>query len=140
MGREPRTRLPLAGLLIILVAPLATLMVIVPTLFAGDVRRVETAVPAIISRLVPNPSPHNDGHPPGHSLPPVAVAPEPASGPAGAAPGTPSSSGSPLAPPVLTPSPSPAVQPSPAPVETTTSAPRTNHGRRRRRRPHELLS
>ena len=37
MSTEPRTKLPLAGLLIVFVAPLASLMVIVPSLFAANV-------------------------------------------------------------------------------------------------------
>jgi hypothetical protein len=140
MNREPRIRLPLAGLLIIFVAPLATLMVVVPSLFAGGVQKIERTVPAIISRLAPNPSPHDHGPGAGRSgLPPVALLPKspaPTGTPAGAPPS------GPVAAPAAAPSPvpSPVVAPSPQPVLTPVSKSKSNHGRRRRRRPHEPLT
>lgn len=136
MNKEPRARLPLAGLLIIFVAPLASLMVIVPTLFAGSVQQVERSLPAIIGRLAPNPSPHNAGRPPARGLPPVAAVPH--AGTSAASPPVPV--GEPSAP--AAPPPAPTAAPSPAapPVLTPTAGTHQNHGRRRRRRPHDLLS
>lgn len=138
MSREPRSRLPRAGLLIIFVAPLATLMVVVPSLFAGGVQTLERSVPAIISRLAPNPSPHQHGPGAGPSgLPPVALAPKsPEAAPSPAAGPSPTVGPPPVPPPV----PSPVVTPPTQPVLTPTETARTTHGRRRRRRPHEPLT
>ncbi len=136
MSREPRTRLPLAGLLIIFVAPLASLMVIVPSLFAGGVQKIQSAVPAIISRLVPNPSPHEQlqrTH--ANGLPPVALAPKKAAPPISLA--LPLSPAAPVSAP--TPAPAPTVVTTPPTVVTPPATQHTNHGRRRRRRPHQDL-
>ena len=139
MNRETRGRLPLAGLLIIFVAPLATLMVVVPSLFAGSVQKIEKSVPAIISRLAPNPSPHDHGPRSGPSgLPPVALVPKaPERGLTPAAPAA--------APPAPTagaasPVPAPAVAPPAQPTLTATTTEKSNHGHRRRHRPQEPLS
>lgn len=137
MNREPRSRLPLAGLLIIFVAPLATLMVVVPSLFADSVQKIEKSFPAIISRLAPNPSPHDHGLGAGPSgVPPVALVPR--SPTAVSAPGAPAAAPpSAVAP---SPVPSPVVTPPAPPVLTPTLNEQSNHGRRRRRRPHQPLT
>jgi hypothetical protein len=151
MNREPGSRWPRAGILIIFVAPLASLMVIVPSLLAGGVNKVQNALPGIISRLVPNPSPHE---PHGSRNPSGAVAQVPAPRPSQAAapplvlgaPVTPLVAAvAPVAPvtpvaPVAAPAPvpSPVVSPPPPEVHTGKGKEHQNHGRKRRRRPHGL--
>ncbi|HEX6487781.1 MAG TPA: hypothetical protein VF137_02760 [Candidatus Dormibacteraeota bacterium] len=107
MGTEQRIRLPLAGLLIVFVAPLASLMVIVPSLFAGGVSPITNPAASAISRILsslpatrriepgftprvlPAPLPSNPitAGPPGPSSPstsaqPVAVTPQTVASPA----------------------------------------------------------
>jgi len=141
MNREPRVRLPLAGILIIFVAPLASLMVIVPSLFAGSVQKVETAVPAIISRLAPNPSPHD--HAPrtaGNGLPRVALTKPSTSSSQPSRPSVTTGAAATAQQPAPAPAPSPVTVPTSTTVQVPTTGGHSNHGRRRRRRPHDLLS
>lgn len=126
MGTEQRIRLPLAGLLIVFVAPLASLMVIVPSLFAGGVRPITNPAASAISRILSN-LPANRRAEPGF-IPRVIPAPLP-SNPIVAGPPAPPAPSSPAQQVAVTPQTGAPAAAQPRTVTTTVNADVDRHGK-----------
>lgn len=125
MDAQPRIRLPLSAYLVIFVAPLAFLLIVVPSLFAGSVTHPRPPGVGPVIQLQPALPGFAPGlaEPPAESAPPsVRPAPVPAPAPAPAPVLV-----APAAPPAGTePVPPAAVQPAPAP-ETVGKSNRGKH-------------